>query len=168
MPPETFKIVYLCVSVAGAAISFWQMRKVRENLLVLSIMTFVLAAVLLSFYFDSRRGYDIGPMMEYALHAFVAVQPDLMLTMSNVLLWGTVPFAVAIWLIRGKREKQLLWVFFSAVTLLKTLFEDQLIIHQYSKMLTHFFEWGYVLFDWGIIYALACFFLTKKKSNWTG
>lgn len=165
---ETFKIIYLSVSVCGAVIAFWLLRRDKQGILTLSVMTFLFAIFLFSFYIDAKRGFDFGPLMEYLLHALIAVQPDLTLTIGNLFLWGTVPFACAIRFSRKKGGSRLVWALFLAVALLKTLFDDEFIIHQYSRILAHSFEWGYVLFAWGVIYALAGLFVTKGIESLTG
>ena len=158
---ETFKIIYLVVSVLGAALGFWLVRKDKNALVALLGMTLFLAAILVAFYFDARRGQaDIGEFMEYVVRGLTHINPDIILTICNILLWGTLPFALGI-MIKDKQGMRWLWLFFLGAAVLKTLFDDNFIIHQFPEELIHPFEWGYVFFDWAVIYSIAGFFIRR-------
>ena len=162
---ETFKILYLFVSVLGASIAFWLVRKDRDGLLALLAMTFVLGAILVAFYFDARQGQaDIGEFMEYVVRGLTHINPDFILTICNILLWGTLPFALGV-VIKEKQSLRFLWLVFLGAAVLKTLFDDNFIIHQFPEELIHPFEWGYVFVDWAVIYSIAAFFISRGMES---
>jgi hypothetical protein len=162
MSLETFKMVYLSASAAGALAAFWLLRKNRDDLLALSLMSFILLVGLLSFYFDLKKGNaHYGEMMEYLLHGFIEIEADFALTIGTSLVWGTVPFAVAIWLNKKKNRLLLVWTFFIALAALKTLFDGNFLVYQYPELFAHSLKWPIVLFDWAVIYSLAALFVTK-------
>lgn len=167
MPFETFKIVYLATSILGSALAVWLVRKNRDDLLVLLLMSFLMGLLLLALYFDVKqdRLHD-AEMLGYALTGLTHVQ-DVALVVCNVLLWGILPFAIGIRLREKTHGTRLVWIFFISLSFLRTLAEDQLLIHQYPEVLTHRYEWGFVLFDWLIVYVIAALFITKGIKSLT-
>jgi hypothetical protein len=159
---ETFEIVYFCASVIGAAFGLWLLRKSKDDLLSLLMISSIPTMFRIAFYIDVKKGnIDGGELMGYLLRGLTYVEPDLILVISNSLLWCVVPFAAGIWLYKKKKGDSFVWLFFIGFALFKTIFDDRIIIHQYPEILVFSFDWGFVLFDWLIIYAIAALFVTK-------
>lgn len=158
---ESFKALYLAISLLGAGITVWSLRKKRDELLVLVLMSFMMGLFIAAFYFDVKedRLHD-AEFLGYLLTGLTHVQ-DSVLIVCNVILWGVVPFGIAIRLRPKKNGSRPVLIFFIGFTLLRTLVEDRFLIHQYPEVLTHQYEWGFVLFDWLIIYLIAGLFITK-------
>lgn len=69
---ETFKIVYLSISLLGATGAFLLLRKRKDDLMLLFLMSFTFAIFLVAFYFDIKEGnVHNGEMMKYLLRGFV-------------------------------------------------------------------------------------------------
>jgi hypothetical protein len=167
MPFETFKIVYLAISILGSVFAVWLVRKNKNDLLVLFLMSFVMGFLLLTLYLDVKQDmlHD-AEMMGYALTGLTHVQ-DVAFVVCNVLLWGVLPFAIGMRLRKKAHGTRLVWIFFISLSFLRTLAEDQLLIHQYPEVLAHRYEWGFVLFDWLIVYVIAALFITKGIESLT-
>jgi len=116
-------------------------------------------------YLDSQSDNSSDDISEFIFRALTHVRGDIMLVFCNALLWGAVPFSLAIVLKKKRWGKWLVWGFFGVVALIKTKFEDFFFIHTYPQFMQvppfHTFEWGYVLTAWSILYTVAALFILK-------
>ena len=161
---EPFKIIYLLLSLLSSGLAFWRLRKQRDDLTVLSLMTVVIMASFFALYLDSEKDDWTNDVSEIIFRTSTHVNGDLILVLCNTPLWGAVPFATGI--IFGKLHNGTLWVwlFFVGVAVSKAWFDDYFFIHSYPQELPfHQFESGYVLFNWPIIYLIAALFITKGR-----
>lgn len=158
---ETFRILYLLGSILAGAIAFWLMRKSRDDVIVLAFMSFMMFAIFFTQYLDSGKGVSTDDIAEFLFRALTHVRGDFILVVCNTLLWGVVPFTFALRLSKKRFGQWLVWLVFLFFSVVKTIFDDRLLIHQYPQEIFHSFEWGYVLVAWLIVYSIATLFITK-------
>lgn len=160
---ETFKIFYLTVSILSALVVCWKLRKNRDDLVFVLMMSLVMMALFVANYLDSKEHVLTNDILEFLFRALTHVQGDILLTFCNVLCWGTVPFAIGIMARNNRYGKWLVWIVMALFATLKTFFEDFFFIHRYPQGAFHSFEWNYVLVAWAGIYSLAAFFIIKGR-----
>lgn len=162
---ETFRIIYLLLSILGSGFALGRLRKQRDDLVITALMSVMMFVFFFANYLDSQSDNSSDDISEFIFRALTHVRGDLVLVFCNALLWGTVPFVVAFVLKKKKWGELLVWGFFVGMTLLKTKFEDFFFIHAYPQIMQvppfHTFEWGSVLTAWLIIYSASALFITK-------
>lgn len=158
---ETFKILYLAVAIAGAAIPFWILRASRRDLTLLTMVSFLLAMFFVTMFFNLTPDIPDTLFEEHWFRALTHLKPDIILFLTNALLWCIFPFGIGLILKGKKHGNKLTWIFFGVFTLLKTFADDWLFNHTYPEALVHPYEWGYVLVGWLTIYSVCALFITK-------
>lgn len=158
---QTFKILYLFVGIAGAAIPFWMLRASRKDILLLALVSAIVVAFFVAMSFNVTPDIPDTLFDEHWFRALTHLKPDIILFLTNALLWCILPFGIGLILKGKKHGNSLTWIFFGGFALLKTFADDWLFNHTYPETLVHPYEWGYVLVGWLTIYSLCSLFITK-------
>jgi hypothetical protein len=93
---ETFKIIYLVVSVLTSSFAFMRLRKQRDDLLLATLMSAMMFFFFFANFLDAQADTSSDDISEFIFRALTHVRGDLVLVFCNALLWGGVPFSVAI------------------------------------------------------------------------
>jgi hypothetical protein len=88
---ETFKLVYIHVSIGCTTVAFRRARNNRQDFLALVFMSSLMLFMFSATYVGSSKERHGGDLSEFFFRAFTHVQRDVVLTVCTVLLWGTVP-----------------------------------------------------------------------------
>ncbi len=158
---ETFKILYLSVGIAGAAIPFWILRASRQDIHLLALVSIIVVALFVAMFFNFTPDIPDTLFEEHWFRALTHLKPDIILFLTNALLWCIFPFGIG-FILKGKKHgNPLTWIFFGVFSLLKTFADDYFFNHTYPEALVHPYEWGYVFVGWLTIYSLCSLFITK-------
>jgi hypothetical protein len=162
MPFATFEGLYAALSILAASTAIWNAHRKRRDLLVLIGMTVVMAVLFFAMYVDAKTDDHAGSLSEALFRAFTHMRRDAVLTLCNVLLWGTVPFSIGLKLRKYRYGSLLVWVCFAAFTGFKTWFEDLFIIHSHPELFQYYpFDWEYFMASWLVVYGIAALVITK-------
>lgn len=148
------------MSIIASVAPFWILRKSKNDIAILGALSAISLTLSVLLHLNATPNVPDTLFEEHLFRVFTHIKRDIVLTLSNALLWGLLPIGWCIYLRSKKFGTPMVWIVLGVFTVLKT-FADDYVLHAYPEILIHPFEWGDVLLGWFIVYSLLAIFNTK-------